>query len=203
MSHLSKALFTETQRNLLGLLYGQPDNSFYFKQILRDTGMGVATIKRELDRMQHAGIVRMERVGNQHHYQADRSCLIYNELVAIVKKTIGVVEVLRSALAPLEEQIAWAFIFGSVASGKETPASDIDLLVIGEVKFAHLLEALHPIQEVLAREVNPKIFHQTEWEALSLQHDGFVLELMNKPRMDVIGAKDGSGESGRNQSGKN
>ncbi|MEX0828404.1 MAG: hypothetical protein WD005_05570 [Haliea sp.] len=76
MSQLSDALFTETQQRVLGLLYGQPERSFYLKEILRLTGMGVATIKRELDRMLEAGIMTMTRIGNHHHYQAKHQCPI-------------------------------------------------------------------------------------------------------------------------------
>ena len=59
MSQLGDTLFNETQRRLLGLLYGKPERSFYLKELLRMTGMGVATIKRELDRMRAAGMLRM------------------------------------------------------------------------------------------------------------------------------------------------
>ncbi len=111
MSQLSDALFTETQQKVLGLLYGQPNRSFYTKEILRQTGMGVATIKRELDRMLAAGILCMTRIGNQHHYQADPRCPIYGELLGIVKKTFGVTEVIRRALEPLAGKIDWAFIW--------------------------------------------------------------------------------------------
>jgi DNA-binding MarR family transcriptional regulator len=90
MSQLGDALFTTTQQQVLGLLYGQPGRSFYIKEILRLTGMGVATIKRELDRMLAAGILRMTRIGNQHHYQANPQCPIYAELLGIVKKAIAV-----------------------------------------------------------------------------------------------------------------
>jgi len=202
MSALSKALFTETQSRILGLLFAHPDRSFYFKQILRETGMGVATIKRELDRMLDAGIVEMDRVGNQHHYRANKCCPIFGELLSIIKKTLGVVEVLRSALAPMTREITRAFIFGSVASGTERETSDVDLLVIGDIEFYRLVEVLHPCQEMLGREVNPKLFRQDEWDSLVLQHDGFVLELMNKPRMDVIGNTDGFEQSLGNQFGK-
>ncbi|MCX4187457.1 hypothetical protein [Methylophaga sp. OBS4] len=91
MSQLSAALFTETQQRVLSLLYGQPQKSFYTKEILRLTGMGVGTIKRELDRMHKAGILTLQKVGNQHHYQANPQCPIYHELIGIVKKTIGLV----------------------------------------------------------------------------------------------------------------
>lgn len=188
MNRLSNALFTETQCKLLGLLYGQPERSFYTKEILRLTGMGVATIKRELDRMLAAGILRMTKVGNQHHYQANPACPIRDELIAIVKKTIGLIEVIRQVLAPLAKRITWAFVFGSMASGKETAASDIDVLIIGEVDFAEAVNALYPVQEILGREINPKIFRREEWGKLLKEGDIFVKEVMAKPRMDVIGA---------------
>ena len=189
MSQLSDALFTETQRNLLGLLYGKPDRSFYIKEILRLTGMGVATIKRELDRMLAAGILRMNRVGNQHHYQADPQCPIYSELLVIVKKTLGLTEVIRLALAPLTARIEWAFVFGSAASGKETAGSDIDLMIIGEAGFSEVVNALYPVQETLGREVNPKIFRRDEWSGLLEAKDAFASGVMAKPRLDVMGSE--------------
>lgn len=193
MSQLSDALFTETQQKLLGLLYGQPDRSFYTKEILRLTGMGVATIKRELDRMLAAGILCMTRVGNQHHYQANPQCPIHGELIAIVKKTVGLTEIIRLALTPLANRIAWAFVFGSVASGKETAASDIDLMIIGDVEFSTVVNALYPVQETLGREVNPKIFRRNEWVDLLKADDAFIREVMAKPRMDVMGGESESG----------
>lgn len=192
MSQLSDALFTETQQKVLGLLYGQPNRSFYTKEILRQTGMGVATIKRELDRMLAAGILCMTRIGNQHHYQADPRCPIYGELLGIVKKTFGVTEVIRRALEPLAGKIDWAFIFGSVASGKDTATSDIDLLVLGEAGFAEVVSALYPVQATLGREVNPKIYRKEEWTRMKTANDAFVTEVLAKPRMDVIGSGDES-----------
>ena len=157
------------------------------------TGMGVATIKQELDRMLAAGILRMTRIGNQHHYQANPQCPIYSELLGIVKKTFGVAEVIRRALKPLAHKIDRAFVFGSVASGKETAASDIGLLIIGEVGFAEVVGALHPVQETLGRELNPKIYRREEWNRMRHANDAFITEVMTKPRMDVIGGENGPG----------
>lgn len=124
MSQAGSTLFTETQQRVLGLLYGQPERSFYTNEILRSTGMGVGTVKRELERMHKAGILTLRKSGNQHHYQANPECPIYPELIGIVKKTFGLANVIRHVLMPLAESIERAFVFGSVASGKETAHSD-------------------------------------------------------------------------------
>lgn len=193
MGQLGDALFTRTQQQVLGLLYGQPQRSFYLKEILRLTEMGVATIKRELERMRDAGILTMTQIGNQHHYQANPQCPVYDELLGIVKKTFGVAGVLRLALEPLAEQIERAFVFGSVASGKETASSDIDLMVIGSVSFGDLVAALYPVQETLGREINPKIYSPDEWQQMRVAGDNFIADVMVKPRMDVIGDSNGVG----------
>ncbi len=187
MSQLGDALFTTTQQKVLGLLYTQPARSFYTKEILRLTGMGVATIKRELDRMVAAGILSLTKIGNQHHYQADPDCPLYHELLGIVKKTFGVSDVIKLALSPLLENIAWAFIFGSVAGGTETSNSDIDLIIIGNVGFSDAVNVLYPIQETLGREINPKIYRIEEWNQMCKINDAFIKEVFAKPRMDVVG----------------
>ncbi|MDT8309939.1 MAG: nucleotidyltransferase domain-containing protein [Methylophaga sp.] len=193
MSQLSEALFTETQQRVLGLLFGQSQRSFYTNEILRLTGMGVATIKRELDRMHKAGILTLQKIGNQHHYQANPQCPIYHELIGIIKKTVGLVDLLRLALTPLVEKIDYAFVYGSVAGGKETADSDIDLMIVGEVGFAEIISLLYPIQESAGREINPKIYHPDEWQNLIKKQDSFIKDVMNKPHMDVIGTWNESG----------
>lgn len=191
MSLLADALFTATQQKVLGLLYGQPARSFYIKEILRLTGMGVATIKRELDRMLAAGIVSMTPIGNQHHYQANPDCPLYAELIAIVKKTFGVTEILYEALLPLVGKIEWAFVFGSVASGKESAVSDIDLMIIGDISFSQAVQTLYAVQETLGREINPKIYSKDEWNRMQKNNVAFIKEVMAKPRMDVMGGMHG------------
>ena len=190
MSQLGDALFTTTQQKVLGLLYTQPEKSFYTKEIIRLTGMGVATIKRELDRMLAAGIISMTKIGNQHHYQANPDCPIYLELLGIVKKTFGVSGVISLALSPLAKRIDWAFIFGSVASGKETSTSDIDLMIIGDVGFTEVVSDLYPIQETLGREINPKIYSKEEWIRMRKNKDAFIKDVLAKPRMVVTGDAD-------------
>jgi predicted nucleotidyltransferase len=72
---------------------------------------------------------------------------------------------LRTALAPLADRIRIAFVYGSVASGEERVASDIDVIAIGTAKLEDVIRALHPYQEALRREINPHLYKPTEFEA--------------------------------------
>lgn len=191
MGKLGEALFTTTQQKVLGLLYGQPKKSFYLKEILRLTGMGVATIKRELDRMLAVGIVNMTPIGNQHHYQANPDCPLYEEILSIVRKTFGLVDVIRSALAPEEGQIEIAFVYGSIAKGEDTASSDIDLLVITEsLAYIDLMKILASTEPILGRPVNPSIYTSSQIKTKLRENNAFVTRIMDQPKLWIKGSDD-------------
>src|SRR5205807_6684818 len=127
-----EALFGKTQRQVLGLLFADPERSYFANEIVRLAGSGSGAVHRELAVLEAAGLVSATRVGNQKHYRANRASPIFEELRGIVVKTFGVADVLRGALAPLAAKIRSAFIYGSVAKGNDTATSDIDLMVISD-----------------------------------------------------------------------
>ncbi len=202
MSMLGEALFTRTQRNVLGLLYADPEKSFYTKEILRLTGMGVATIKRELDRMLEAGILTLTKIGNQHHYQANPQCPIYDELLSIVSKTFGIADVIKFALTGVESQIDMAFVFGSIAKNSETANSDIDLLVVSEsLAYADLMAVLVEAETSINRPVNPSIYTMEQIKTRLKENNAFVTRVMEQPKIWIKGIENDIRKIG--QSGKN
>lgn len=197
MSQLGDALFTITQQKVLGLLFTRPEKSFYMKEIIRSTGMGVATIKRELDRMLSAGIISMNKVGNQHHYQANTECPIYDELIGIVRKTFGLVDVLESALAPLSDQIDFAFVYGSFAKGNPTARSDVDLMVIADdLALSDVMKVLMEAEHSLSRKINPSIYDHAELILRWRDGNAFVTRVMEQHKLWIKGDEDGIRELG-------
>src|ERR1700681_3571690 len=68
---LADALFSQTQQSVLGLLFGQPDRSFYATELIKRLGAGSGAVQRELARLEESGLVSVSRLGTQKHYQAD------------------------------------------------------------------------------------------------------------------------------------
>ena len=199
MSQLGDALFTTTQQNLLGLLYSRPGKSFYTREILRLTGMGVATIKSGLDRMVAAGILSMTRIGNQHHYQANPECPIYEELLGIVKKTFGIADALRQALKPVDNQLQIAFVYGSIAKGTDVSDSDIDLMLVGfDLAYGDVIELLMPVELSLARSINPTIYTPEEFYSRLMEGSGFLGRVKDQPKLMIKGVIDDVGKSSSN-----
>ncbi len=184
-------LFTKTQQRVLGLLYGSPDRSFYANEIVRWADMGRGTVRRELERLRKAGLLRVRREGNQLHYQADPASPVFQELRSLVMKTFGVAAVLRLALAPLSGAIDIAFIYGPVANDAECADNDIDLMLIGrDLSYAAVMDHLGEIENCHGCRVNLSIYSLEELTKRLQTDNIFVQRVMDQPKTFLIGSAD-------------
>jgi predicted nucleotidyltransferase len=187
---LGTVLFGRTRRAVLAMLYGHPDESFYVRQIGRAAGVGQGALQRELAQLTRAGILTRTVQGKQVYYRANRDCPVYEELRGLLLKTVGVADVLREALRGLEERVCLALIYGSVAAGDETRASDVDILIAGDVTFAEAVTALDPAQRRLLREVNPTVYPEKEFRKKLRDGHGFLSAVVRGPKVFIVGGED-------------
>lgn len=185
---LAAVLLPEYRRRVLGLLLLHPDEQLHGREIARRTGLPAGTITRELGKLAAAGILQREKRGNQQLYKADKSCPVFTELASILRKTSGIADVLAVALAPVAAKIDTAFIYGSVAQGRETAGSDIDLMLIGDLGFDETIRLLWPLQAQLGREINPHLLSRQEFAARS--QEPYMRDVLTKPKIFVMGNED-------------
>lgn len=189
-----EVLFSTYQRRILGLLLLHPERSYYVREIARLTGVPAGSAHRELKRLAESGLLHKEAVGNQVRYRADRDCPIFTELAGIFRKTSGLADVLRDSLAPLQNKIDLAFIFGSVAQGKERQTSDVDVLVIGEASLVDLVTAFAGGHERLGREINPVAMKSDDFVMKYATGERFVTRVMQEAKLFLIGDHDDLGK---------
>ncbi len=188
---LSDLLFpNQYRRKVLGLLLMRPDQQIHLRELARVIGAAPGTLKKELDALCGVGLLRAERVGNQVRFCANTAHPVFPELQALIRKTIGLADALRLSLAPLAGRIDAAFVFGSMASGTESAGSDIDLMVVGDAGFAEIVDATYAAQATLGREINPKVMSASEWQAKKAERNAFLQDVLNKPRIMLIGDAD-------------
>ena len=188
---VADALFSGLQQRLLAVLFGQPDRSFYGNELLRLTGTGRGALQRELEKLVSADLVTVTPVGNQKHYQANAAAPIFAELRGIVMKTLGLADVLRTALNAVSDRIELAFVFGSVAKGTDIATSDIDLMVVTEtLTYADLFEGLAAAEQVLGRKVNPTLYTSAALAEKVRTENSFVLRVLSQPKIFLIGTED-------------
>jgi predicted nucleotidyltransferase len=188
---LADALFSKTQRRVLGLLFVNPERSYFANELVRLAQSGIGAVHRELATLEAAGLVTVKRVGNQKHYQANRLSPIFEELRGIALKTFGVAEVLREALAPLARRIAVAFVYGSLAKGRDTAASDIDLMVVSDdIEYADVFGLAAEAERRLGRKVNPTVFTPAAVKQKVASGNDFMKRMLQQPKIFVLGSED-------------
>ena len=186
---LADALFTQTQARVLGILFGQPQRSFFASEIISLARTGSGTVQRELSRLEAAGLITARRIGRQKHYQANARSPLFKELRSVVQKTVGLLDPLRAALHPLASQITAAFVYGSVASQRDTALSDVDVLIISDdLTYGDLFQALESASHTLGRRVNPTVYTAADFRSRLHRHNAFVARVLQRPRLWLIGS---------------
>ena len=188
---LAGALFTKTQQRVLGVLFGDPERSFYASELIRIAGTGSGAAQRELAKLEGGGLVRATRIGHQKHYQANSSSPLYPELRSIVLKTVGLAEPLRDALKPLSSAIRASFVYGSVAKATDRSGSDIDLMVISDtLTYGEVFSALERIATTIGRAVNPTVYTVAEFSKRMREENAFLTRVVEQPKVWIIGSED-------------
>jgi predicted nucleotidyltransferase len=184
---MADALLGEVRQAVLGILFVAPDEPLHVREIIRRAGAGQGAVQRELQRLHGAGLLVREERGNQVCYRPDRSAPVFAELRSLVLKTSGLANVLGEALRPVADSIAVAFVYGSIASGEASAASDVDLFVVGDVDDLALHEAIETAEQVLSRSVNYTLMSTSEFVERFAEPEGFVRRVLDGPRIPIIG----------------
>jgi len=189
-SALADALFPKVRQRVLAVLFGTPDRSFYANEVIALAQSGTGAVQRELAGLSEAGLLTVSKQGNQKHYQANASAPVFAELRGLVLKTMGLADVLRSALAPLAGQIDAAFIYGSVARQQDTAHSDVDVMIISRtLGYGDVFGALEAATVSLGRKVNPTLYTPADWSKRMSSDNTFVARVWQQPKIWLIGSE--------------
>lgn len=186
-------LLGRARAEVLGALLLRPDRALHVRQLARLTGTSPGSLHRELRTLEKTGLLTRETVGRNVLYRSNQRHVLFPELAGLLRKTTGLADVLRSALAPLGKRVDYAFVYGSVASGRDRPGSDIDLMLVGDVDLSTAVEALTKAASQLEREINPTPVKLQDF-LRRMQKDGFERRVLSEPKIWLTGDADEFGE---------
>lgn len=190
MKTLIHHLLGETRTAILAALLLRPERSRHVRDLARTTGLSPGTLHRELTALVGFGVLQREQVGRQVFYRIVPDCPVLPELTGLLRKTAGLVDVLRDSLAPLADKIVGAFVYGSMATGKIHSHSDVDLMIVGKAGFAEVVLALESAHAAIHREINPTVLDRNEFAERKRQKGSFVAALWKEQKLWLIGDAD-------------
>ena len=183
-----EALFTSTQRKVLGLLFGQPKRRYFMSELISIAESGSGTVQRELAKLTDSGLVTAEKQGIQKYYQANTQSPIFDELYSIFSKTAGLNTLLSRALEETNAKIELALIFGSSAKGQDKVNSDIDLLIVSDdLTLEVLYNSLEKVEITTRRKVSPVIYTRAEFTKKRNTGNSFLERVLKGKFTTLIG----------------
>ncbi len=190
-SRLADALFPKVRQRVLAALFSTPDRSYYTNEVIALAQSGAGAVQRELADLATAGVLTVHKQGNQKHYQANTASPVFAELRGLVLKTMGLADVLRTALAPLAPRIERAFVYGSVAKQQDTATSDVDLLIVGaDLGYGDVMAALEPAIQTLGLTINPSLYTPEDFRTRRQRDNAFIQRVLQQPKIWLIGQEE-------------
>ncbi len=187
MNTLAQLLCSRVRAEILRVLFGLRAGELHLREIQRQTGFAIGTVRQDLEKLAKLGLVNRRKDGNRVYYGANEQHPLHTEIRGLVLKTVGMADVLRAALKA--EFIRCAFVFGSVASGNARTESDIDLVVIGEISLRKVSALLSGVGNRLGREINPYVMTPAEFSKRVREKEHFVTSVLASPRIFVVGSE--------------
>lgn len=172
-------LFTSKNRiKIMEFLFFKEKES-HIRGISNKLKISPSAVKKEIENLGNLGIIKKE--GNKIILNNKSNLL--EDLKNIFIKTEYVFYPLKEKLK--NKKIKFAFIFGSFARGDCLSDSDIDLMVVGDLKLSEVLKLTNPIEDKINREINP-----VAWTLDNLKkqkNSGFVRDIFKKSIIMIKG----------------
>ncbi len=183
-----KNLFSsEVRISLLGQFLLHSEDEFYLRQLSSHFKFSPRSVSLELKNLESIDLIHKRISGKQHYYSVDKQHPLFNDLKNIFIKTAGVKDIIAKALNDYVSQIEFAFVYGSFANGNATARSDVDLMILGDVKSRKISGSMISIGEKLSREINFSVITVTEFNQRLKDHDHFLTSVYNGPKIFIIG----------------
>jgi DNA-binding transcriptional ArsR family regulator len=187
MSALSEILSSRTRAEVFRLLFGAVEEELHVREIQRRSGLNDSTIRQELRKLARLDLIERRIDSNRVYYKANKRNPLYPELHNLVLKTVGLADSLRASLR--DARIQAAFVFGSIAEGKETAHSDVDLFVVGDLGLRTISGLLSGVSEKIGREINPHVVTVNQFQKKFEAGEHFISGVMASRKLFIVGSE--------------
>lgn len=189
MADLTDFIISRVRVKMLDLFFTNADEMYYVREITRQIKEEINAVRRELDRMLGAGILKSEQRGNRLYYFINKKYLYYQELHQMVVKSTGLGKKIRRLRRKLG-QLEFVMFSGKFTRSAKPTQDEVEVLIIGDVVLPELQALMKEEEKRLGREVNYAVFDSEEFAFRKTRRDPFVMDILYSTRVMVIGNED-------------
>jgi predicted nucleotidyltransferase len=187
MNILAEILSSRVRSEIFRILFGTDVQEYHLREIQRRAKLAIGTVQQETAKLEELELIIRQQDGNRTYYKANIAHPLYREIHNLVLKTIGLTDILRTALSI--DAIKIAFVFGSFAGGTEKSDSDIDVFIIGDISLRTVSKVMKEPSLKIGREINPHVMTVKEFVTRKSEKEHFVKNIIDSPKLMIIGTE--------------
>jgi DNA-binding transcriptional ArsR family regulator len=188
MKILAEILSSQVRAEFFRILFGIDSNEYHLREIQRRSGLAIGTVRQEAIKLEKLSLIQKRRNGNRTYFRPNKSHPLFNTIHDLVLKTSGLTDLLKESLEI--DECKYAFVFGSIASGKENAESDVDLFIIGDVGLRMASKLLKGPCQKIGRVINPHVMTVKEFIQRKNGKEHFISTVLASPIISIKGSED-------------
>lgn len=157
---------SKTRIKLLLKFFLNSKTKAYLRSLEGEFGESSNAIRVELNRLEKAGMLESNLVGNKKMFQANIKHPLFKEVHNIVLKHIGLDRVVENVIERLG-QVSRVFVVGDFAKGLDSQV--IDLVFIGDIDQKYLIQLIDKVEDLIKRRIRYLIYSDEEFEQMETQ----------------------------------
>lgn len=190
MADLSDIITSKARIKILELFYGNLGEMYHVRGIVRETNEEINAVRRELERLEAAGVIRKENRGNRHYYFTREDYPFYGDLLTMVAKTTGIGAQIHNNKKKLG-RINYVMFSGRFARRKDRKKDDeVEVLIVGEVVLPELANLIRVEESKRGHEINYTVMSREEFDFRKKRRDPFLLSILYSSRVMILGDED-------------
>ncbi len=190
MATLTEIITSKVRVKILDLFFSDVKELYHVRGIVREIKEEINAVRRELARLESAGLLKKESRGNRLYYFLNPEHHFYGDLLSMVCKTTG----LGSEIIQNRNKIgrlSLVMFSGKFARKKDRRREDsVDVLVVGEVALPELTAVIRKEESKRNKEINYTVMSREELEFRKKRRDPFLQEILSGSRVMIIGDED-------------
>ncbi len=187
MSNLSDIITSRVRIKVLELFFADVTEMYHVREVTRQVKEEINAVRRELERLHKAGILKREPRGNRIYYWARSKHTFYGDLLSMIAKSKGLgAEIIgnRNKIG----KVSYVMFSGAFARRSTKKREDqIDILVVGEVLLPELATLIRAEESRRKTEINYTVMSREELDYRKKRRDPFLQEILSGGRVMVIG----------------
>jgi hypothetical protein len=183
---LQDLFISKVRVKILQSFLSNPNDPFHVRGLVRKTNEEINAVRRELARMENAGIVKKEHRGNRLYYWFRKDYIFYYDLLSLVVKTTELGKAIITNRNKLGK-IKFAMLSGKFVRHLEREKDEVDFLIVGKVVLPELANIVREEESRREREINYTIMTEEEFEFRKRRHDPFITKILLASRVMLIG----------------